>query len=72
MRKAADARRLAKRIKANGQPAGVFLSSDYSTYREKGYWVVFSGVYSTQAAAAAHQTALGGTYGRTIVHKVAS
>ena len=72
VRKAADARRLAKRISAAGQPAGVFLSSDYSTYREKGYWVVFSGVYATQAAAAAHKAALGTKYGPTIIHKVAA
>jgi hypothetical protein len=52
VRDESDARAAKARVSSSGQPAGVLFSSDYPPLRS-GYWVVYSGVYDTQAAAAA-------------------
>lgn len=44
-------------VRGAGEPAGVLFSSDFSTLRA-GFYVVFSGVFSTRGAAAAHSRQL--------------
>jgi hypothetical protein len=56
-RSEAEARR--DRVRATGQPAGVLFSSDHDSLRP-GYYVVFSGVFSTRAQAAQQARALRG------------
>jgi len=57
VRSEADARAAKTRIAGDGQPAGVFPSSDFADLRP-GYWVVFSGRYSGRAEAIAQATRL--------------
>jgi hypothetical protein len=44
-------------LQAQGEPGGVLFSSDHPPLRP-GYWVVFSGVYTTKSEALTHARAL--------------
>ena len=57
----AEARAIAQRVQSTGHPAGVLLSSDYSTLRP-GYYVVFSGVLDSHAQAAGRAAQLSTAY----------
>ena len=52
-----DARASATRLEGQGQPAGVLWSSDHPPLRP-GYWVVFSGTYTTKSEALAQARSL--------------
>ena len=52
-----DARASSSRLAGQGQPAGVLWSSDHPPLRP-GYWVVFSGTYTTKSEALAQARAL--------------
>ena len=69
VRSESDARAAKARLAASGEPAGVLSSSDYAGLRP-GYWVVFSGQYPGQSAAAAQASSLSsefpGAYARRI------
>lgn len=56
-----EARATADRLAATGEDAGVLRSSDHPGLRP-GYWVVFSGSFSSRSAAAAHARALAGRF----------
>ena len=56
-----DAEALRTRLRAAGREAGVLESSDF-TELEPGYYVVFSGTFSSRAEAIAHAAALRSTY----------
>jgi hypothetical protein len=58
------------RVQATGQPAGVLQSSDFSTLRP-GYYVVFSGVFSTRAQAAAQARQLASSFPGAYSRRVA-
>jgi hypothetical protein len=58
------------RVQASGQPAGVLESSDFSTLRS-GYYVVFSGVFDTQAEAAAQSRRLEGSFPGSYPRRIA-
>jgi hypothetical protein len=58
------------RVQASGQPAGVLESSDFSTLRP-GYYVVFSGVFDTQAEAAAQSRRLEGSFPGSYPRRIA-
>jgi eukaryotic-like serine/threonine-protein kinase len=70
VRSESDARAAKARVSSSGQPAGILFSSDYPPLRS-GYWVVYSGVYDAQSAAAAQASRLRakwpGAYARRIV-----
>ena len=53
----ASARAAATKLQAQGEPGGVLFSSDHPPLRP-GYWVVFSGVYTTKSEALTHARAL--------------
>jgi hypothetical protein len=57
VRSESDARAAKARLASSGEPAGVLFSSDYPGLRP-GYWVVFSGQYPSQSAAAAQARSL--------------
>ncbi|HSJ74467.1 MAG TPA: SPOR domain-containing protein [Miltoncostaeaceae bacterium] len=56
-----DARAAKARLAGSGEPAGVLFSSDYPGLRP-GYWVVFSGSYSSESAAEAQARKLSGRF----------
>jgi len=45
----------AEEVLADHLPAGILYSSDFSSIQE-GWWVVFSGVFSSKSAAQSHRT----------------
>jgi hypothetical protein len=51
------ARAAASRLQAQGQPGGVLFSSDHPPLRP-GYWVAFSGTYTTRSEALSHARTL--------------
>ncbi len=59
-------------LQSDGQPAGILFSSDYSSLNP-GYYVVFSGVFSSQSAASAQaakvRSQFPGAYPRQVVPK---
>lgn len=57
VRNEADARQSASRLAGQGQPAGVLWSSDHPPLNP-GYWVVFSGTFTTKSEALAQARAL--------------
>ena len=61
VRSESDARAAKSRLASSGEPAGVLFSSDYPGLRP-GYWVVFSGSYSSESAAEAQASALSGRF----------
>ncbi len=61
VRSESDARAAKARLAGSGEPAGVLFSSDYPGLRP-GYWVVFSGSYSSEAAAEAQAQKLSGQF----------
>lgn len=58
-------------VRAAGEPAGVLFSSDFSTLRP-GFYVVFSGVFSSQAAAAAQARAIEGQFPGAYPRRIAA
>lgn len=60
-RSESEARSTADAVAATGEESGVLFSSDYPGLNP-GYWVVFSGTFTTQSEAAAHARALAGRY----------
>lgn len=69
LRSESAARAAKSKVRAAGEPAGVLFSSDHPGLRA-GYWVVFSGTYSSQPPAAAQAQKLRpkfpGAYARRI------
>jgi hypothetical protein len=61
VRSESDARAAKARLASSGEPAGVLFSSDYAGLRP-GYWVVFSGSYSSESAAEAQARKLSGSW----------
>lgn len=60
----------AEEVLADGLPAGLLYSSDFSSIQE-GWHVVFSGVFSTKSAAQSHRTkVLAKGYGEAVVIQV--
>lgn len=57
VRSESDARQSASKLAAQGQPSGVLWSSDHPPLNP-GYWVVFSGTYTTKSEALAQARAL--------------
>lgn len=55
------ARAAANRLQAQGQPGGVLFSSDHPPLRP-GYWVAFSGTYTTRSEALSHAQSLVGSW----------
>lgn len=53
----AAARRVASKLQSGGQPGGVLLSTDHPPLRP-GYWVAFSGVFTTRGEALSHARTL--------------
>lgn len=53
----ADARATSAKLQASGQPGGVLWSTDHPPLRT-GYWVVFSGTFTTRTEALAHARTL--------------
>jgi hypothetical protein len=47
----------ARQLRAAGLPAGVLWSSDYPSLRP-GYWITYSGRFSSEQAAVAHRVAV--------------
>lgn len=56
-----EARAMADRLSGEGEESGVLFSSDYPDLRP-GYWVAFSGSFTTRADAAAHARTLSGSF----------
>lgn len=52
-----SARAAASKLQSQGEPGGVLFSSDHPPLRP-GYWVVFSGVYTTKSEALSHARSL--------------
>lgn len=52
-----SARAAASKLQSQGEPGGVLFSSDHPPLRP-GYWVVFSGVYTTKSEALTHARSL--------------
>lgn len=52
-----DAESIAMQLRAAGKPAEILSSTDYASLN-RDYWVVYSGVFDTQQAAAAHLDSL--------------
>ena len=52
-----SAKAAASKLQAQGEPGGVLFSSDHPPLRP-GYWVVFSGVYTTKSEALTHARTL--------------
>ncbi len=67
----ASARAAATRLQSSGQPGGVLFSTDHSSLRP-GYWVVFSGVFTSRSAALSHARSLVGTYPGAYPRRVGS
>jgi hypothetical protein len=61
VRSESDARAAKARLASSGEPAGVLFSSDHPGLRP-GYWVVFSGSYSSESAAEAQARKLSGSW----------
>lgn len=61
VRSESDARAAKARLARSGEPAGVLFSSDHPGLRP-GYWVVFSGSYSSESAAEAQARKLTGQF----------
>ena len=56
-----EARRIADSVAAGGEEAGVLFSSDYVSLNP-GYWVVFSGSFSSRAEAVDHTRSVSGRH----------
>ncbi len=67
----ASARAVATRLQSSGQPGGVLFSTNHSSLRP-GYWVAFSGVFTSRSAALAHARSLVGTYPGAYPRRVGS
>ena len=57
-RNRAEAEQRARQLAGQGVQVGLLRSSDFTTL-DQGFWMVFSGVFSSQAQASAHQRRLG-------------
>lgn len=61
VRSEGDARAAKARLSGAGEDAGVLFSSDYPPLRP-GYWVVYSGSFSSESAAESHARSLSGQF----------
>ena len=64
-----EAQGTADQVRSGGQPAGILFSSDHAGL-SPGFYVVFSGVYETQALAAAQAQKLAADYPGAYVRRV--
>ena len=71
VRNEAAARAAASKLQSSGQPAGVLFSTDHPPLRA-GYWVVFSGVFTTKSEALSHARSLVSTYPGTYPREITS